>query len=54
MVFETIRSEAARHGVLVAGTELVGPVPMQALIDVAKFFLQAHDLRMEQVIEVNA
>jgi glutamate formiminotransferase len=54
MVFETIRSEAARHGVMVAGTELVGPVPMQALIDVAKFFLQAHDLRMEQVIEVNA
>ena len=53
-VFETILLGSGEPWVLVAGTELVGPVPMQALIDVARHFLQAHDLRMEQVIEVNA
>ena len=52
-VFETIRSEAARHGVSVAGTELVGPVPLQALIDVARFYLQVHELATDQVIETN-
>jgi glutamate formiminotransferase len=52
-VFETIRSEAERHGVSVAGTELVGPVPLPALIDVARFYLQVHGLSMDQVIETS-
>lgn len=52
-VFETIRSEAARYGVSVVGTELVGPVPLQALIDVAQFYLQVQELAMHQVIETN-
>lgn len=50
-VFETIRSEAARYGVAVAGTELVGPVPLGAFEEVLKFYLQAHDFKMEQIIE---
>ena len=50
-VFETIRSEAARYGVVVAGTELVGPVPLGAFEEVLKFYLQAHDFKMEQIIE---
>jgi glutamate formiminotransferase / 5-formyltetrahydrofolate cyclo-ligase len=51
-VLETIRFEAARHGVLVAGTELVGPVPLEALHEVIKHYLQAHDFSMDQIIEV--
>jgi glutamate formiminotransferase len=50
-VFETIRSEAARYGVSVAGTELVGPVPLGALEEVLKHYLQVHDFSMDQIIE---
>ncbi len=50
-VLETIRSEAARHGVNVAGTELIGPVPLGALEEVVKHYLQAHDFAMDQIIE---
>ncbi len=50
-VLETIRSEAGRHGVNVAGTELIGPVPLGALEEVLKHYLQVHDFSMEQIIE---
>jgi glutamate formiminotransferase len=50
-VLETVRSEASRYGVTVAGTELVGPVPLDALQDVLKHYLQAHSFSMEQIIE---
>jgi glutamate formiminotransferase len=50
-VFEVIRAEARRYGVSVAGTELVGPVPLGALEEVLKYYLQAHDFKMEQIIE---
>lgn len=51
-VLETIRSEAARYGVVVAGTELIGPVPLPALAEVAKYYLQVHDFHEEQIIEM--
>lgn len=51
-VLETIRREAARYGVAIAGTELVGPVPLGVLEDAARFYLQVHDFSLEQVIEV--
>jgi glutamate formiminotransferase len=50
-VLETIRSEAARHGVAVAGTELIGPVPLDALDQVLKHYLQVHNFSMDQIIE---
>jgi glutamate formiminotransferase len=50
-VLETIRSEAARHGVNVAGTELIGPVPLGALDEVLKHYLQVHAFSMDQIIE---
>lgn len=50
-VLETVRSEAARHGVAVAGTELIGPVPLGALEEVVRFYLQTHDFAVEQVVE---
>jgi glutamate formiminotransferase / 5-formyltetrahydrofolate cyclo-ligase len=51
LVLETVRTEARRYGVSVAGSELVGPVPMGALEEVLKYYLQAHDFKMEQIIE---
>jgi glutamate formiminotransferase len=50
-VLETIRSEAARYGVNVAGAQVVGPVPLGALEEVLKYYLQVHDFSMEQIIE---
>jgi len=50
-VLETIRSEAARYGVQVAGTELIGSVPLGALEEVVRFYLQTHDFKIEQVVE---
>lgn len=50
-VLETIKSEAARYGVNVAGAELVGPVPLGALEEVLNYYLQVHDFSMEQIIE---
>jgi glutamate formiminotransferase len=50
-VFEAVRAEARRYGVSVASTELVGPLPMGVLEEVLKYYLQAHDFKMEQIIE---
>ena len=50
-VMETVRSEARRYGVQIAGSELVGPLPMEALDEVVKYYLQAHEFKMEQIIE---
>jgi glutamate formiminotransferase len=50
-VLETVRCEARRYGVQIAGSELVGPVPMEALDEIVKYYLQAHEFKMEQIIE---
>lgn len=50
-VLETIRREAARYGVPVVGTELIGLVPQQALIDVAAWYLQLEEFDSDQVLE---
>jgi len=50
-VLETIRGEAARYGVAIAGTELVGPVPLGVLEEVARYYLQVHEFSTEQIIE---
>jgi glutamate formiminotransferase len=51
-VLETIRSEAARYGVAVAETEIIGPLPMDALQEIVRFYLQCHEFKSEQVIEM--
>ena len=50
-VQETIRREAARYGVPVVGAEVVGLVPMEALVETAKWYLQLEDFQDEQVLE---
>jgi glutamate formiminotransferase len=50
-VLETIRAEAARYGVSIAGSEIIGPLPLGALDEVVKYYLQAHEFSMEQIIE---
>jgi len=50
-VFELIRIEARRWGVPVVGSEIVGLVPMDALIDAAAYYLQLENFKAEQVLE---
>ncbi|MDO4785433.1 MAG: glutamate formiminotransferase, partial [Fretibacterium sp.] len=50
-VFETIKSEAARYGVNVVGSEIVGLTPMQALLDAADFYLRLEGFKRNQVLE---
>ena len=51
-VFETVRFEAARWGVSIIGSEIVGLSPMKALIDCAEYYLQIENFDYEtQVLE---
>ena len=51
-VLETVRFEAARYGVIVIGTEIIGLTPMQALIDCADYYLQIENFdSARQIIE---
>jgi glutamate formiminotransferase / 5-formyltetrahydrofolate cyclo-ligase len=50
-VFELIRIEARRYGVNIVGSEIIGLVPMEALIDTAVYYLGVENFSMDQVLE---
>ena len=50
-VFELIKIEARRYGVNVVGSEIIGLVPMEALIDTAAYYLGVENFSMQQVLE---
>jgi glutamate formiminotransferase len=50
-VFETVRSEAERYGVAVVGSEIVGLVPQQALLEAATHYLRLEADPGPQVLE---
>lgn len=50
-VFEMVRSEAARFGAGIAGSEIVGLVPQEALLDVAGFYLRLENFDPDRVFE---
>jgi len=50
-VVETIKSEAARHGVEVDGCELVGAAPMDAFLQCAEFYLKMYGSLEDHMIE---
>jgi glutamate formiminotransferase len=50
-VFETVRREAARYGVAVLESEIVGLVPSAALVGAAAFYLQLERFTADQVLE---
>lgn len=49
--FELIKIEAKRYGVNVVGSEVIGLLPMEALIDTAVYYLGIEDFSMDQVLE---
>jgi glutamate formiminotransferase / formiminotetrahydrofolate cyclodeaminase len=50
-VFEMVRSEAARYGASIVGSEIVGLVPKRAIEMTADFFLQFENFSPAQVFE---
>ncbi len=50
-VFELVRIEAARYGVTITGSEIIGLAPMNALIDTAEYYLQLEGFSKAQVLE---
>ena len=49
--FELVKIEARRYGVAVVGSEIIGLVPMEALIDTASFYFGLENFSMNQVLE---
>lgn len=49
--FEMVKMEAKRYGVNVVGSEVIGLVPMQALVDSAVYYMGIEDFSMDQILE---
>ncbi|MBK5721079.1 glutamate formimidoyltransferase [Dysgonomonas sp. Marseille-P4677] len=50
---ELVRIEANRYGVTIVGAEIIGLVPMDALIDTAAYYLGLEDFSTKQVLETH-
>jgi len=50
-VFECIREEAARHGVRIACSEVIGMLPLEAVVETAANYLQMDDFSKNRVLE---
>src|SRR6202158_6461013 len=50
-VYEMVKREAERYGVMLVGSEIVGLVPKKAIEMAADFFLQLEDFSTQQVLE---
>lgn len=48
---EFIKIEAAHFGVPIVGSEIVGLVPLDAMLDTATYYLGLHDFSNEQILE---
>jgi len=51
-VYEMVKLEAERYAVAIDSSEIVGLTPLQALIDVASFYLRLDGLTPENVLEM--
>jgi len=49
--FDMVRREAERYGVPVTGSEIVGLVPIEALIDCAEYYLKLENFGAHQILE---
>ena len=50
---EMIRSEAGLYGVSIAGCELIGLVPMQAVVDTVSYYLKLEGFSLNQILETH-
>jgi glutamate formiminotransferase len=50
-VFDLVKREAARYGVMVLESEIVGLIPQAALLQAAEYYLQLEGFSSGQVLE---
>jgi glutamate formiminotransferase len=50
---EMVRFEAQRYGITVAGCELIGLAPLQAIVDTVSYYLGLEDFSMKQILETH-
>ncbi|MDF2547366.1 glutamate formimidoyltransferase [Anaerosolibacter sp.] len=51
--YNFVRDEAARYGVAVTGSEIVGPVKLDYLLNSLEYYLGLENLRKEQILETH-
>jgi glutamate formiminotransferase len=51
-VYELVRLEAARYGVEISGSEVVGALRLEELLETARYYLGMHDLEGAQVLDL--
>ena len=51
--FEAVKMEAKRYGVNIIGSEIVGLCPMEALVDVASYYLGLENFTLDKVLEIS-
>ncbi|HEY9754508.1 MAG TPA: hypothetical protein V6C97_05085, partial [Oculatellaceae cyanobacterium] len=49
---EFVRFEASRYGVEIIGTEVVGLVPLAAIVDSAVYYMRLEDFQINKILEV--
>jgi glutamate formiminotransferase len=49
--YELVKSEAYRYGVPVVGCEIIGLVPLDAMVNIASFYLKLENFKKEQILE---
>lgn len=52
-VFEAVKMEAMRYGVSVCGSEIVGLVPMEAILESASYYLRFTNVDKSKILENN-
>lgn len=50
---EFVRTEALRYGVNISGTEIVGPIKLNYLLNSLEYYLQLENFKKEQILEYN-
>ncbi len=52
-IFETVKMEAKRYHIEVTGSEVVGLLPKEALLDSVKYYLLAHDISFNKGMTIS-
>ena len=50
--FELVRLEALRYGITVSESEVVGLIPMEAIVEASRYYLQLNSFKSNQILEV--
>ncbi|AFS77381.1 bifunctional glutamate formiminotransferase/formimidoyltetrahydrofolate cyclodeaminase FtcD [Gottschalkia acidurici 9a] len=52
-VFELVKQEAARYGIAVTGSELVGPIKLAYVVNSLEYYLGLQGFRIDQILETH-